>query len=97
MFKMRDLLFYIKQLDLLIDGEQANKFYHQMLKNQCWLVPNAEEVCNNLSKKYKISIVTNDVVETQTSRVQNSNICNFITEIFISGAIGVEKPDVRFF
>ena len=48
-------------------------------------------------KKYKISIVTNGISKTQTSRIQNSKVCNFITEIFVSDAIGIEKPDARFF
>ncbi|MDE5910624.1 MAG: YjjG family noncanonical pyrimidine nucleotidase, partial [Lachnospiraceae bacterium] len=86
-----------KQLDLLVDGEQANKLYHQILKHQCWLVSNAEEVCCYLSKKYKISIVTNGIFETQTSRIQNSRVCNFITEVFVSESIGFEKPDIHFF
>lgn len=86
-----------KQLNLLFDGEQANKYYHKMLQNQCELVLHAEEVCSELAKRYRISIVTNGVYNTQINRIHNSVIDKFITNIFISESIGAEKPDIRFF
>lgn len=86
-----------KHLNLLFDGEQANEYFHKMLQNQCELVPYAEEVCSVLSQQYQISIVTNGVYNTQINRIHNSVIDKFITNIFISELIGVEKPDIRFF
>ncbi len=88
---------FFEQLDLVIEGEQANKYYHKMLQNQYELVSNAEEVCGILAKQHQISIVTNGVYNTQISRIHNSAIDKFITNIFISESIGYEKPDVRFF
>lgn len=86
-----------KQLNLLLDGTQANKYYHKKLQNHCELVPYAEEVCSALSRQYQISIVTNGVYNTQINRIHNSVIDKFITNIFISESIGFEKPDIRFF
>lgn len=86
-----------KQLNLNFDGVQANEYYHKMLQNHSELVLHAEEVCSVLAKQYQISIVTNGVYNTQINRIHNSAINKFITNIFISELIGVEKPDVRFF
>ena len=86
-----------KQLNLDIDGAQANEYYHKMLQNHSELILYAEEVCEVLAKRYQISIVTNGVYSTQISRIHNSAIDKFITNIFISELVGVEKPDIRFF
>lgn len=86
-----------KQLNLNFDGTQANEYYHKMLQNHSELVLHAEEVCSVLAEQYQISIVTNGVYNTQINRIHNSAIDKFITNIFISELIGVEKPDVRFF
>lgn len=84
-------------LNLLFDGERAYKYYHKMWQDQCELILYAEEVCSVLAQRCWIALVTNGVYTTQISRIQNSVIDKFITNIFIFESIGVEKPEIRFF
>ena len=42
-------------------------------------------------------IVTNGIERVQSSRFAISGLSKYFEEIFISEAIGVNKPDVRFF
>lgn len=80
-----------------VDGMEASCIYQSSLQNQNWLIPYAKEVCEHLSKKYTISIITNGVGQTQMHRITSSAISPFISHIMISEDIGFAKPDKRFF
>ncbi|MBO5867469.1 MAG: YjjG family noncanonical pyrimidine nucleotidase [Oscillospiraceae bacterium] len=60
-------------------------------------LPGAEAAMEKLAKKYKIYLASNGVTETQLHRIADSKIDRFATEIFISGIVGVNKPDKGFF
>lgn len=60
-------------------------------------LPGAEEALASLAKKYKIYIASNGVTDTQVKRIAGAGIGRYATEIFISGVVGVNKPDKGFF
>lgn len=93
---MRFSLFF-HSLGMTVDGYDANNMYQMKLKEQSWLMPNAKEVCEKLAHNHSLSIVTNGVGETQKARVCNSEISKYISNLFISEDIGVEKPNKLFF
>ena len=49
------------------------------------------------SKKYKLYLASNGERNTQKSRIESADIAKYFQNIFISGEIGVDKPDKRFF
>lgn len=71
--------------------------YMHALGQQGCLVPDAREVCEVLSKKYRMFIVTNGIADIQVSRFALSGIDKYFEEMFISERIGHTKPDKGFF
>lgn len=80
-----------------VDGAQANDVYQKGLCEQSWLIPNAKEICKELFPNITLSIVTNGVGETQTARISNSEINEYMSHIIISETIGYAKPSKKFF
>lgn len=78
-------------------GRDAERAYRAHLNKQYWLLPYAKELCEELSQRVSLSIVTNGFVETQRSRVIHSGIANYISHLVISDEVGYQKPDPRFF
>lgn len=88
---------FFRSINKSVDGNEANCAYQNSLENQSWLIPYAKEVCEYLSKKYTITIITNGVGRTQMRRISSSAISPFISHIVVSEDIGFAKPDKRFF
>ena len=80
-----------------ISGDEAELAYKQYLGEQSCLMPFAEEVCRELSRKYTLTIVTNGISEIQNRRFAACAILPYLTNIVISDDIGISKPDKRFF
>ncbi len=71
--------------------------YMHALGQQGCLIENAAEVCDALSKKYRMFIVTNGIADIQISRFALSGIDKYFEDMFISERIGHTKPDKGFF
>ena len=76
---------------------EFSDYYLTKLGEGTFLIDGSEEVCEYLNQKYKLVIVTNGVKEVQISRINNSKIRNYISEIVISDEIGISKPDYKIF
>lgn len=62
------------------------------------MIENAYEIIKYLYEKgYKIYIITNGIVELQKTRIMNSTIASYISDIIISEQVGVSKPDCKIF
>ncbi|MFI3206067.1 MAG: YjjG family noncanonical pyrimidine nucleotidase [Clostridia bacterium] len=88
---------FFKENNLTCDAEKINKIYRQNLGKNNSLLDGAEKLIEDLSKNYKIFIITNGNTIEQKSRLKNSPIYKFIEKIFISEEIGFAKPDKKFF
>lgn len=78
-------------------GESWNERYEYALANTAVLFDDTVEVVTRLSKKYRLSIVTNGLVHVQRTRMSLSGIEHLFERVFISGELGYSKPDKRFF
>ena len=100
----RNVLTY-KRFELLgehfgfqLDAKKIAGDYMNALSQRGDMLDGAEEFLKALkNKKYNIYIVTNGVEPVQSKRLAASLIPRYAKDIFISGAIGYEKPDVRYF
>jgi HAD superfamily (subfamily IA) hydrolase, TIGR02254 len=62
-----------------------------------YLYDGAKELCADLSRFYRLAIVTNGISAMQRRRMENSEIARFFEQIFISGDTGYKKPEKGFF
>lgn len=62
-----------------------------------YFLPGAREAVERLSQKYRLFIVTNGTATVQSGRLKDADICHLFEDIFISQALGADKPDRRFF
>lgn len=79
------------------DFDKLSKEYTDYLAEQSFLIDGAEEMLSSLCGKCRMYIITNGIEYVQKSRFARSPINNFFERLFISGEIGYEKPDIRFF
>ena len=79
------------------DGAAFEREYQALLGEGAQLMEGAEEVLSHLAKRYALYVVTNGVERTQRNRLRLSGIDRFMTDLFISEAIGWQKPQKEFF
>ncbi|MDN3956004.1 YjjG family noncanonical pyrimidine nucleotidase [Sporolactobacillus laevolacticus] len=79
------------------NAEDFNAYYLNVLANSVPLIDGAEELCKHLSKYCRLAIVTNGISKTQHGRFEQSTIKDFFTHLFISGEIGLQKPQFEYF
>ena len=82
--------------DKTLAGSLAD-LYMENLAGEAHLFEGALEMIEELSKKYRLFIITNGVKSTQDGRFGLSPITKYFEKIFISEVIGAEKPSKVFF
>lgn len=94
----------IKRWQLLLEhlkrtnsAHEAAAFYETQLGIGHYFINGAEDVLRQLSEKYRLYIASNGYTSIQMSRIVSADIAKYFSGIFISEAIGYEKPDTRFF
>ncbi|MGG7078679.1 YjjG family noncanonical pyrimidine nucleotidase [Clostridium sardiniense] len=87
----------IKALNIERDAEEISNTYMRYLGMSTFLFDGVEELINELSKDYRLAIVTNGLKETQTNRINKSTIGKYFDAVIISDGIGIAKPDARIF
>ena len=79
------------------DPEMASHRYLEALPQTVVLIDHAVEILDWLKGKGEIGIITNGIHHTQTQRIQNSPLGQYISFVCVSEECGFAKPDVRFF
>lgn len=80
-----------------VDGKQMGDLYREFLAQGHDLLGNSKEIIAELADKYALYIVTNGVAKTQQQRLDNAQLTPFFKEIFVSEAIGYQKPMPAYF
>lgn len=86
-------------LELLGGGDpvEMNRAYLKALGQCSALLPGAEALCRRLKPFCRMAILTNGITESQTGRLERSAIQDCIEALFISQAMGCQKPQREFF
>ena len=72
--------------------------YRRLLGIGHWFVEGAEALLPWLrGRGYRLFLASNGVSDTQYSRIASAGIGNCFEQIFISGALGLHKPDPAYF
>ena len=79
------------------DPDAVNYHYLTALSACDILFDDSMEALKELSKDYRIYFVTNGNAMVQRGRFGRSPVMEYIDDYFISGEIGYEKPDTRYF
>lgn len=83
--------------DIAHDPNIASHRYLEALPSSVVLVEHAKEVCEHLSSRAEIGIVTNGIHQVQIERIKNSGLAPYFSFIAVSEECGHPKPDSRFF
>lgn len=80
------------------DGDAWGRCYVEALAASGMLLPGAPELCRKASEHYILALATNGIPFIQRSRLAGSPLPPYFGDrVFISGEMGVAKPDPRFF
>lgn len=79
-------------LEIMWDENQASDVYLKHLSEMDFLLPHALSVCQWLSKRYKLAILTNGLSAVQKRRYEKSPLKDLIPHIVISEDTGYRKP-----
>ena len=80
-----------------LNANQLNQQYIQALGRNSILLPGAEALCAALAPYCTQYIVTNGIKEAQEGRLERSPIRQYIKKMYISGVMGVRKPERAYF
>lgn len=69
----------------------------QKLAEEVEMEPFAQQVLVQLSGKVALYAASNGFLEVQRARLKKAGLLACFTDLFVSDALGVEKPDRRFF
>ncbi len=79
------------------DPETMNRDHLAGLAHFSELLPGALELCQALSQRHMMYIVTNAVESVQRKRFAASVLAPYFKDVFISETVGYGKPNVEFF
>lgn len=87
----------VNQLDLTCDPIAMSDYYIERLGEGIEMFPYASEVCEVLSKDYKLVAVTNGIKSVQENRIKRSGLHKFFEAVIISEDVGYSKPNPMIF
>ena len=90
-----DILF--GELGVQVSSQEAQQRYEAYLAMGHHFIPGAPELLEELVTKYRLFLVSNGTAPVQAGRIASSGIERFFEKIFISEAVGADKPQKPFF
>ena len=95
--KLRRFQLFFAELGIDCSAEAARTYYEERLAIGHYFLPGAEQMLLELSKRYRLYLVSNGTTAVQNGRVKSAGIAPLFTKIFYSEAIGYVKPQIDFF
>ncbi len=86
-----------ESLHLSLNARKMDTDYQLELSKGHKTISGAKELLERLQKTHDLYIVTNGVASTQHSRLTASGLLPYFKDIFVSEAIGYQKPRIEFF
>lgn len=88
---------FLDRLSYSDDPAEVNRTYAANLATFHPLLPDAKEVCEELSKHCRLFMVTNGIAATQRKRFAECGLAPCFENCFISEEVGYQKPLKEFF
>ncbi len=71
--------------------------YENELGKGHYFIEGAEELLRTLAPRYRLYLASNGYQKTQWGRIRSAGIEPYLSDVFISQEIGVDKPDAAYF
>lgn len=78
-------------------GEAMAAWFIEGISTKTYLFSYAKEILEYLYQKYPVHIITNGFEEVQFSKLKNSGMDKYFSEIITSEEAGCKKPDIEIF
>lgn len=88
---------FLQETGLSGDPETVNEIYFTAMAKTGTAYPGAVELVKELSLTYELYMITNGNVVSALPRIANSGLAPYFKDVFVSEAVGVGKPDKRYF
>lgn len=88
---------FLRETGLSGDPEAVNESYFTALASTGTAYPGAVKLIKELSLTYELYMITNGNVVSQLPRLEHSGLAPYFKDVFVSEAVGVGKPDKRYF
>ena len=88
---------FFETLGKTVSGTETESIFREVINNHAQLVPGAGELLSRWSSDYGIYAISNGLYDTQISRLRKAGIIDLFKGLYISEAVGVNKPDPGFF
>jgi 2-haloacid dehalogenase len=88
---------WLALLGIQANVEQVSSDYLTYLSQQGVLLEHALDIIQELSKNYRMLLLTNGLKEVQRPRFNASPLRPYLSGIIVSGEVGFAKPDPRIF
>ncbi|RRK11333.1 noncanonical pyrimidine nucleotidase, YjjG family [Lactiplantibacillus garii] len=86
------------KLGIVVDGPTVQREYNALLGQGYQTLPGVQSLLTTLkTAQLTLLIGTNGVQDTQLNRIRGAGLAPYFDHVFISEAVGVAKPDRRFF
>lgn len=88
---------FLSETGLKGDPEAVNTAYFRALAQTGTPYPGAVELAAGLAERFSLYMITNGNVVSQMPRLENAGLLPYFKDVFVSEAVGVGKPDKRYF
>lgn len=88
---------FFDRIGAKVDSVAFEAAYQPALGEGAFLIDGALDLLARLAPHYRLCIITNGVAATQYSRLAASGIDRYVKAVFVSEALGAQKPDPAFF
>lgn len=88
---------FLASIGLCTDAAVFNTAYMSAIGEKGFVLEGAVELLQTLSKRFRICIITNGTASVQHTRLADSGLLPFVSDLFISEEIGADKPSPLFF
>ncbi|MCY4018981.1 MAG: HAD-IA family hydrolase [Chloroflexi bacterium] len=92
---LRDLLAHF-DLDAVLANGLAQIYWREFCRSSA-LNPGALDTLQQLSRRYRLGLITNGYIDSQRGRLDAARLSQFFDPILISEEVGIAKPDARIF
>ncbi len=86
-----------KEYGFEVDGLEFESAFQKYFKTQYKFVDGAVEIVEYLSQKYDLYVASNSLLDTQIKRLTSAGLYKYFKKLFVSDAIGYQKPTKEFF
>lgn len=80
-----------------VNSSDMAETYTDRLSEKTYTIDGAAALCQKLSEKYRLYVVTNGIKTVQSKRFAESGLAQYFIRSFISEDIGYEKPSTKYF